>query len=86
MHAKHIATAARSVSERAGAALVIAQKVMAATTPAEAAALVSALTSAVEQLIAGVDLNGDGRISWDQGEGGLQQAEEHVKLMLAPPQ
>jgi hypothetical protein len=86
MHAKHIATAARSVAERAGAALTIAQKVMAATTAAEAAALVSQLTSAVEQLIAGVDLNGDGRITWEQGEGGLQQAEEHVKLMLAPPQ
>jgi len=74
------------VVERAGAALAIAQKIQAATTPAEAAALVSQLTSAVEQLIAGVDLNGDGRISWDQGEGGLQQADEHVKLMLAPPQ
>jgi hypothetical protein len=85
MHAKHIATAARSVAERAGAALVIAQKVMTATTAAEAASLVSALTSAVEQLIAGVDLNGDGRITWEQGEGGLQQAEEHVKLMLSPP-
>ena len=85
MHAKHIATAARSVGERAAAALVIAQKVMSATTAAEAAALVSTLTSAVEQLIAGVDLNGDGRITWEQGEGGLQQAEEHVKLMLAPP-
>lgn len=85
MHAKHIATSARSVAERAGAALVIAQKIQAATTPAEAAALVSALTSAVEQLIAGVDVNGDGRITWEQGEGGLQQADEHVKLMLAPP-
>jgi hypothetical protein len=85
MHAKHIATAARSVAERAGAALVIAQKVMTATTAAEAASLVSALTSAVEQLIAGVDLNGDGRITWEQGEGGLQQAEEHVKLMVSPP-
>jgi hypothetical protein len=86
MHAKHIATAARGVAVRAGAALVIAQKVMAATTPAEAAALVSQLTSAVQQLIDGVDLNGDGRVTWDQGEGGLQQAEEHAKLMLAPPQ
>lgn len=86
MHSKHIATAARSVGERAGAALVIAQKVMSSTTAAEAAALVSALTSAVEQLIAGVDLNGDGRITWEQGEGGLQQADEHVKLMLALPQ
>lgn len=86
LHAKHIATAARNVVDRAGAALAIAQKVQAATTAAEAAALVSQLTSAVEQLIAGVDVNGDGRITWEQGEGGLQQADEHVKLMLGPPQ
>jgi hypothetical protein len=85
MHAKHIAPAARSVVERSGAALAIAQKVMAATTAAEAAALVSQLTSAVQQLIDGVDLNGDGRVTWDAGEGGLQQADEHVKLMLGPP-
>jgi hypothetical protein len=85
MHAKHIAASARSVVERSNAALVIAQKILAATTPAEAAALVSALTSAAEQLIAGVDVNGDGRITWDQGEGGLHQADEHIKLMLAPP-
>ena len=85
-HSKHIATSARNVVVRAEAALAIAQKVLAATTATEAAALVSQLTSAVDQLIAGVDMNGDGRITWEQGEGGLQQAEEHVKLMLAPPQ
>ncbi len=86
MHSKHIAAAARNVVERAGAAVAIAQKILAATTAADAAALVSQLTSAVEQLISGTDTNGDGRITWDQGEGGLQQAEEHIKLMLASPQ
>lgn len=86
MHSKHIATAARNVVDRAGAAVAIAQKILAATTAADAAALVSQLTAAVEQLISGTDLNGDGRITWEQGEGGLQQAEEHLKLMLAPPQ
>ena len=35
------------------------------------------------QLIAGADANGDGRIGWQEGEGGLQQVDEHVKLMLA---
>jgi hypothetical protein len=39
MHAKHIASAVRGVAERAGAALASAQKVLAATTAAEAAAL-----------------------------------------------
>ena len=86
MHAKHIATSARNVVVRAGAALAIAQKILAATTAPEAAALVSQLASACDQLIAGVDMNGDGRITWETGEGGLQQAEEHVRLMLTPSQ
>jgi hypothetical protein len=28
-------------------------------------------------------VNGDGKISWEQGEGGLQQVQEHINLMLA---
>lgn len=82
-HAKHIATAARNAATRAVQLLALAQKVQAAATAAEAAALVSQMTSLADQIIAGADANGDGRITWEQGEGGLQQADEHVKLMLA---
>lgn len=84
-HAKHIATAARTVAARAEQVLAIAQKVQASTTAAEAAALVSQMTSAAEQLMAGQDVNADGRIAFDMGEGGLQHADEHVKLMLGAP-
>ena len=35
-----------------------------------------------EQLYAGVDANEDGRVGWQAGEGGLQQAEMHMQLML----
>lgn len=82
-HSRHVATAARTAASRAEQVLALAQKVQAATTAAEAAALVSQMTSAAEQLMAGADANGDGRITWEQGEGGLQHAEEHVKLLLA---
>jgi hypothetical protein len=34
-----------------------------------------------QQLAAGIDTNVDGRITWE--EGGLQQAEEHVMLLVA---
>jgi len=34
-----------------------------------------------QQLMAGADTNNDGRVGWE--EGGLQTAEEHVKLMVA---
>jgi hypothetical protein len=43
----------------------------------------SQIVSLTEQLVAGADKNGDGRITWEEGEGGLQQAQEHVNLMLA---
>ncbi|HEY6218844.1 MAG TPA: hypothetical protein VIV65_02235 [Gemmatimonadaceae bacterium] len=82
-HANHVATAARSAVTRADQVIALAQKIQAATTAEEAAALVNQLVPLTQQLVAGVDLNGDGRITWDGGEGGLQQAQEHVTLLLA---
>ena len=46
-----------------------------------ALALVNQLSTVAEQLITGVDANGDGRVGWQQGEGGLEQAEQHMNLM-----
>jgi hypothetical protein len=37
---------------------------------------------ASQQLMSGVDANNDGRISWEPGEGGLQQAQQHMELLL----
>jgi hypothetical protein len=90
MHATHVATSARNTVQRADQVVALAQKIQAAESAADAAALVSQLVSLTQQLIAGADANGDGRITWEQGEGGLQQAQEHVILMVAgehlPPQ
>jgi hypothetical protein len=82
-HAVHIATSARNTVTRADQILALAQQVRAATSAADAAALVSQLVSLTSQLISGADANGDGRVSWEEGEGGLQQCQEHVDLMLA---
>ena len=46
----------------------------------EAAKLVNQLASLAPQLMAGMDVNGDGRITWE--EGGLQIAQDHLNLML----
>jgi hypothetical protein len=80
-HAAHIAMAARNTVRRADSVIVIAKQVQAATTAADAAALVSQMASLSEQLMAGADANGDGRVSPD--EGGLQLAQDHVKLLIA---
>ena len=85
-HSTHIATSARNTVQRADQVVALAKQIQAATTAAEAAALVSQLVSLTEQLTLGVDANGDGRIGWQEGEGGLQQAEQHVMLMLTGEQ
>ena len=34
--------------------------------------------------MAGTDANSDGRITWEMGEGGLQHADDHIRMMLRP--
>ena len=80
MHAKHIATSANNVVTRGDALIAIAKQIQTATDAPAAAALVSQMISLSQQLVAGVDTNGDGQITWE--EGGLQQAQEHVTIML----
>jgi hypothetical protein len=82
-HSVHIATSARNTVQRADQIVSLAKQVQAATSAADAAALVSQIVSQCEQLTAGADANGDGRITWEAGEGGLQQIQQHVNLMLA---
>src|SRR5439155_16114125 len=72
-HANHIATSAKNTVQRADQVVALAKQIQAATSAADAAALVSQLVSLTAQLTAGVDSNGDGRITWQEGEGGLQQ-------------
>lgn len=80
LHATHIAMAARNAAAKADTAIALAKEVQAATTMADAAKLMSQLVSICDQVIAGVDSKGDGRVTWQTG--GLQQAQEHVDLML----
>lgn len=82
LHAKHIATCARNTIVRADAMIALAQQIIASTAAADAAALVSQLAALSDQLMNGMDSNADGRVTPDVGEGGLNMADDHVKLML----
>lgn len=82
-HTVHIITAAKSTLLRADQVMALARKIQAATTPAAAATLAGQLQSLCDQLLAGSDLNHDGRIVWGDGEGGLQQIQDHLNLLLA---
>ena len=83
MHANHVATSAQNTVQRCDQIVAVAKQVQAATSAADAATLVNQLVSLTAQLNAGFDANGDGKITWQEGEGGLQQVQEHMNLMLA---
>lgn|GEM_PF-517443 len=83
MHAMHVATSAQNTVVRCDQLIGLAKQIQNATSANDAAALVSQLVSLTAQLTAGSDANGDGKIGWQEKEGGLQQAQEHVTLMLA---
>lgn len=83
VHANHISTSAKNTSSRVDQAVALCQKIKAATSAADAAELMNQLVSVTNQFQSGSDANNDGRVGWQEGEGGLQQVEEHVKLMLA---
>jgi hypothetical protein len=82
-HTAHIIEAARSTSLRADQVIALTKKIQSATSAAVAAPLVSQLNSLCNELVAGNDLNHDGKIVFGAGEGGLQQAQDHMNLLLA---
>ncbi|HUF47885.1 MAG TPA: hypothetical protein VMM93_08715 [Vicinamibacterales bacterium] len=82
LHATHVATSADNVVKRCDEIVAAVEQIRAASTAADAARLVARLQTLVGQLIPGVDADGDGRIGWQAGEGGLQHAQQHMELML----
>ena len=62
--------------------IALAQKILSSTSAEEAAGLVSQLAALSDQLMNGADANADGRVSPEPGEGGLNIADDHVKLLL----
>jgi hypothetical protein len=83
MHANHVGTSARNTVQRSDEVVALAKRIQVATTAPEAASLVTQLISLTNELVAGKDTDADGKITWKEGEGGLQQCDEHVKLLLA---
>lgn len=80
-HASHILATMGNVVQRADAIVALAQEIQAATSVATAAALLQQLTAQCDALLVGRDADGDGRVGWQAGEGGLRQAAQHMTLM-----
>jgi len=81
LHSSHVATAAGNTVQRVDEIVALARRIMASGSAENAAPMMEELAAMAEQLVTGVDANGDGRTGWQEGEGGLQQAEQHMNLM-----
>jgi hypothetical protein len=80
-HAAHVAASAGNTVQRADAIVALAQQIQATSSATEAMSLLQQLTAETSALVPGLDANGDGRVGWEAGEGGLQQATQHMTLM-----
>ena len=66
LHATHVAASANN-------AVDLAKKIV---------AFVREMKNLTDEIIAGDDANGDGKVSWKKGEGGLAQADNHMGFMM----
>lgn len=81
-HATHVSASLTDVVKWTDEAIGTAQKIQAATSPAEASKLVTELAAQTSAISSGMDANKDGTTGWQAGEGGLAQAETHMTLMM----
>jgi len=80
-HAVHVATSAQNTVARADRILELAAQIQEAESADAAAPLVEEMAEVAGQLVSGLDANGDGRVGWQEGEGGLEQANAHMGFM-----
>lgn len=80
-HAVHVATTAENTVARSKEIVALGQNILAAGTAADAAPMVQKMAALAGQLLDGADANGDGKITWQQGEGGLNEAAKHMGFM-----
>jgi hypothetical protein len=81
-HSVHVAQSANNTVKRADEIIALAQQIQSATSAEQAKPLFEQLNAKAQLLRAGVDANGDGRIGWQEGEGGLDMSKTHMDLML----
>lgn len=81
-HAVHVEASLNHAIQLCNQVASYAEQIRNSNSAANAARLVSEMKTAAMQVMSGVDANQDGKVSWEINEGGLEQAEMHMKLMM----
>ncbi len=80
-HSNHVGTSCGNVAAWAESIAEKAAAVAAATDMAAAKALAEEIAAMTQAILSGTDADGNGRVAWGEGEGGLEQAATHLRLM-----
>ena len=80
-HSTHVGTSARNVVTWAEAIMEKAGMVASATDMESAKAMAEEIAAMTQAILSGMDADGNGRVTWQEGEGGLEQAATHLRLM-----
>lgn len=81
-HAAHVTASLENVAKWTDEAIATTRKLLQAKAVGDGQTLVDELTYLTEQIATGVDANNDGQVGWQTGEGGLRQAQTHMRLMM----
>ena len=81
LHANHVGTSADNVVQWAKRIVELCAEVKATDDEAAAAEAAQEIEKLTQAILNGRDANGDGRTSWGEDEGGLEQAAFHMNLM-----
>ena len=81
-HAAHVSASLENVAKWTDEAIATARKLLDAKDVGGGQILVDELTALIGQIAIGTDANGDGQTGWQAGEGGLRQANTHMRLMM----
>lgn len=80
-HEAHVSASITNVIRRADEIIELGQRIRAASSASEAARHAAQIKTLSDAIVSGADANKDGRVTWELGEGGLEQARQHMDLM-----
>jgi hypothetical protein len=81
-HAGHVSASLENVAKWTDEAIATTRKLLEAKDVGGGQMLVDELTAQIGQIAIGTDANSDGQTGWQTGEGGLRQANTHMRLMM----
>ena len=80
-HSTHVQTSCQNAVDWAEAIKEKAAMIASATDMASAKAMADEIAAMTQAIVSGMDADGNGRVGWQKGEGGLEQAATHLRLM-----